>query len=250
MIAAVRDAASGAARYLGGVLVGVLLAPVLPDVAVDAFGRDDPRWVNPVLRLAALALVLVACVAVFAVQRRRAHRRARGAVLTGIGACDVLVLPLGLNCVYRPPGQRTGLRAIPEWLIDTCEPQFVVAVASPETPDADERIGRGLAEKGIGFACVQLTDVVDPKRAVPEAARRIPEKLADLGLDGQHTYVDTTGGNVVMSLAMLRVGAMLGAECTYLSSRYEKGRLVPGTQVGRAFDPVALFAPPAADPTP
>ena len=240
----VRSAVAGATRYLGSVLVGVLLAPVLPDVAVDLFG-GGPGWGDALLRVGALLVVALACVVTFQLQVRLAARRSRAAVLTGIGTCEVLVLPIGLRCVYRPPGRRTGPRSIPEWLVDHCRPDTVVVVSSPQIGDVEEKLGRGLAADGIRFASVQLPDVSDPKTAIPEAERRISDALAALHLTERRTYVDTTGGNVIMSLAMLRVGVVLGAECTYLASEYRGGEPVPGTQVGRAFAPAALFGPTA-----
>lgn len=179
----------------------------------------------------------------FWAQRRLAQRRSRAAVLTGIGTCEVLVLPVGLRCVYRLERERVGARSIPEWLVDTCRPEAVVIVSSPQVGDVEAKLGRGLTAAGIAYACVELPDVVDAKDAIPEAERRVPDAVAKLDVAGRRTYVDTTGGNVIMSLAMLRVGAVLGAECTYLASEYRAGEPVPGTQVGRAFDPAALFAP-------
>jgi hypothetical protein len=88
---------------------------------------------------------------------------------------------------------------------------------------------------------VQLSEVSDPKSTIPEVGRTVPAKLAELDPADRTVYVDITGGNVVMSLAMLRLGAVLGAECIYLASEYKNGEPVPGTQVGRAFDPAALF---------
>lgn len=239
MITSLRSAFSGASRHISGVLVGVLLAPVLPDVAVEVFG-GGPAWGDAVLRIIALVVVVAVCVAVYQTQVWFARRR-QAVILTGVGRRDVLVLPVGFRCQYRPGPQRTGQRTIPEWLIDTCRPAAVVLVTSPEIGDVEAKLGKGLATEGIRYAVVQLTDVYNPDSAIPEAERGVSAKLGDMELTGLPTYVDTTAGNVVMSLAMLRVARALGAECTYVASRYQHKTLVPGSQSGRAFDPTRLF---------
>lgn len=232
----------GASRYLGSVIVAVLLAPVLPDVFVELFGGGEQAWVDPVLRLAALAVVLLGCVVVYWVQNRIARRRS-AVVLSGIGQRDVLVLPVGFTSEYHRRGDRTGERSVSDWLVDTCRPGVVIAVVSPEVAPIATRTRAALTADGVVCEVVELPDVADPTSAVPEAERLVSGLVTSRALGGRPTYVDTTGGNVVMSLAMLRVASVLGVECTYVASRHDGKRIVPGSQVGHAFDPVALFGP-------
>lgn len=62
----------GSLAYLQSALVALLLAPVLPDILVDLTGVEGAATAG--VRVGGVALVTVACVAVFAVQNRR-HRR-------------------------------------------------------------------------------------------------------------------------------------------------------------------------------
>lgn len=235
---------SGANQYLGTVVVGVMLAPVLPDVAVELLGEADPRWLNPLLRLCALGFVLVLCVGVYQLQlswtRWRVGRS--GLVLMGVEQRDVLVLPVGLPTRYRSRDTRTGVMSVAEWLVDSSRPQLVIAVGSPQVADRMAVMGAQLAADGVDFESVVLRDAYDPEIAVPDAERLVVGVMAAGGLLDRPCYVDTTGGTVPMSIAMLRVGALLGARCTYVSSTYDGREVVPGSQRGRAFKVSALLA--------
>jgi hypothetical protein len=242
-LASSRALVAGASQYMSSVLVGVLLAPVLPDVAVDLGGAARPWWTNPALRIGSLLLVLVVCVLAYraqlAVTRRRALRA--GYALSGIGRRDVLVLPIGLRSGYTPRDRRTGEKTVIEWLVDSSRPAHVIGVATPQVNDLLPGIRMGLAADGVRFDSVEIRDAGDPDTAVADAQSLVISMVQSRSLTGRTCYVDTTGGSVPMSLAMLRVGSLLGAECTYVSSEYKDRALVPGSQKGRAFDPVALL---------
>jgi hypothetical protein len=46
-----------------------------------------------------------------------------------------------------------------------------------------------------------------------------------------------------MTVAMLRLAAVLGARCTYVSARYDEGRLVDHSQKPHEFDPHVVVTP-------
>jgi len=115
------DHLSSAAGYLGSVFVAVLFVPVLPDIAVEAFGDAGSRWRNPVLRLAAVFVVVVACLVLEVVRRRIARRRRlrTGYRLGGLSPADLLVLPLAPGrSSFRALDRRTGEQSVAEVLIE------------------------------------------------------------------------------------------------------------------------------------
>ena len=245
-MAAPRALLAGASRYMGSLLVGVLFAPVLPDMAVDVLGSSSGAWWNALLRLGSLVFVLGVCVAVYAAQVASTARRARraGLTLSGLGLRDVLVLPIGFTAGYSPTRDRPHPNTIQEWLVDSCQPQHVVAVGTSDVRARLDEIREGLREDGITVDEVVLTDPKNPDVAVREAQHLVVACLAARSLIGRSCYVDTTGGLVPMSIAMLRLGALLGVECTYVASEFADKKIVPGTQSAHAFYPAALFATP------
>lgn len=236
---------AGATRYLGSAAVAVALAPVVPDIFVDLWGGEGgaPPWL---LRAVAILLVIAACFTVYGVQRSSTRRRARraGGVLAGIGRRDVLVVPVSYRSGYTRRGHRTAPNSVIEWLVDTSRPTLVVLVPSPESADRVVDLRVELLADGVAdVRVVELPDVGDPGATVPDAERLLVPLLLDDGRTGAQCYVDTTGGTVPMSLAMLRVGAAVGAECTYVVSEFKDDKPVPGSQRGVAFLPPDLFAP-------
>ena len=148
------DHLSSAAAYLGSVFVAVLSVPVLPDIAVEVFGDEDSPW-NPVLRVAAVLVVVVACVAIEVVRRRIARRRRlrTGYRLGNLSLADLLVLPLSPGrSSFRPPDRQTGEQSVAEKLIDETRPAMVLGITSPEVSSAEVAALRaGLDAEGVGF---------------------------------------------------------------------------------------------------
>ena len=244
MAAGLRSLFAGTSRYMGSVAVGVLLAPVLPDIAVELFGdRFGTGW-NPLLRVGAMVVVVGICAGAYQAQLHLATRRARrgGYVLSDIEERDVLVLPVGYTSGYSSVRRRTGAKTIQEWLIDTCRPNVVILVGTAQVAAQVAAIRAGLAEDPPACFVVELSDGTDPKKAVREAQNLVIALMEAESLLGRSTYVDTTGGSVPMSIAMLRLGALLGTQCTYIASDFKDKQIVPGTQRGRAFLPAELFA--------
>ncbi|MEU4376718.1 hypothetical protein [Pseudonocardia alni] len=237
-----RATLAGTREYLGSVLVGVVLAPVLPDVAVDLFGDGTVR--DPLLRLGAVAAVLAGCVLLFRWRRARTARRAArsGLTLTNLERRDVLIAPIGLRSGYTERDNRTGVKTVVEWLVDSSRPDTVIGVCTPQSATVLPALRAGLAADGVRLETAELSDVLDPEATVATAQALVVGLVDARGLRERSTYVDITGGTVPMSLAMLRVGAVLGARCTYVSSEFRGGTVVPGTQRASAFDPAALAA--------
>ncbi|SDH47931.1 hypothetical protein [Pseudonocardia oroxyli] len=239
-MSSLRRLLTGASAYLGSVFVGVLFAPVLPDVAVDLFGNDD--WRDPLLRLAAVVLVLIACVALYRFQIVRAARRAAriGLALEGLEQREVLVIPVGHRSGYTARAVRTGQRTSTEWLVDSCRPAVLVAVGTPQVTVMRAALREGLEADGVAVEWVELSDGGDPEVAVAEAQSLVVGLLERRGWRDRPSYVDTTGGTVAMSFAMLRVGALLATTCVYVASEIRNREVVPGSQRARAFDPILL----------
>ncbi|WP_298800704.1 hypothetical protein [Pseudonocardia sp. 73-21] len=239
-----RELAEGATRYLNTLLIGVLLAPVAPDVAVDLFGATLPSWRNPLLRLLAVLAVFALCLSAYRWRLHAARRRARrrGYRLAGVESREVVVLPIGFRTRYDARGRRTGSMSVANWLLDAARPSVVIGVTNPQIPAQQvEQLRAELAVDGIAFETVCLSAVHDPEVAVRDAEEMLVGQLQLRGLAERSCYVDTTGGTVALSMAMLRVAALIGAQCTYVSSRFENNQPVPGTQVGHAFDPRTLL---------
>ncbi len=243
----VGGALSRASQYLGSVFVAVLLAPVLPDAAVELFGAPSPAWRNPVLRGAAVFVVIVACVGVDQVRRWRARRREASAPMPELGHYAVLVQPLSPKRYgYRPRHSgRTGDRMVPEVNVDAATPRLVVAVATPQIPAASvDDLKANLAADDVDFDVVSISEPGDVKQVVPEVTQRILAKLREHDVGPGDVCFDTTGGNVPVSLAMLRAAALYGSDCCYVSSRLDGDGRAPHSQVPRSFDPAGLFGAP------
>lgn len=235
---------SGASQYLGSVFVAVLLAPVLPDAAVELFGAPSPSWRNPALRGAAVLVVILACVGVDQIRRWHARRRETHAPMPELRHYPVLVQPLSPKRYgYRPrDAGRTGDLMVPEVNVDAASPRLVVAVATPQIPGSSlDELKAGLTTDGVAFDVVSISEPDDVKQVVPEVTQRVLTKLREQQVDPGDVCFDTTGGNVPVSLAMLRAAAIYGSDCCYVSSRLGRDGRTPRTQFPRSFDPAVLF---------
>ncbi|MDQ3151626.1 MAG: hypothetical protein M3R63_07895 [Actinomycetota bacterium] len=233
-----------ASQYLGSVFVAVLLAPVLPDAAVELFGAPSPTWRNPVLRGAAVLLVIAVCVGVDQIRRWRARRREARAPMPELGHYAVLVQPLSPKRYgYRPrASERPGDKTVPEVNVDAAAPRLVVAVATPQIHAVSlDELKVSLAADDVDFDVVSVSEPDDVKEVVPEVTQRVLAKLREHDVDPADVCFDTTGGNVPVSLAMLRAAALYGSDCCYVSSRQDRDGRAPRTQLPRSFDPAALF---------
>jgi len=239
----------GASSFIGGVFVAVLLVPVLPDVATELFGGDSPRWLNPLLRAASVAVTVAVVVLVYLARERARIRAARSATsLRGLDQVEALVLPLSPECgkpTYTSPACRKDDPSAAERLIDTVRPRIVVAVLTPQfAGTALQRLEKELDSDGITLAVVRIDDAGDPAVAVPQASSRLLDLVGDRGLEASSIYVDVTGGTKTMTLAMARAASLLRADCVYVGSQFKAGGgLLPGSQRPYRFDPAQLFAP-------
>lgn len=235
---------SRATQYLGSVFVAVLLAPVLPDIMVELFGTDSLSWRNSVLRAGAVALVIMTCVGVDQFRRWRARRSEVRAPMPELRHYPVLVQPLSLNRYeYRPrASERPGDLTTPEVNVDAAKPTLVVAVATPQISlERLEALRTGLKEDGIEFAHVSISDPDDARKVVPEMTQRVLALLREHKIEASNVCFDTTGGNVPMSLAMLRAAALYGSECCCVSSQQDQYGRAPRSQVSRSFEPSSLL---------
>ncbi|MDN5751226.1 MAG: hypothetical protein L0H64_22430, partial [Pseudonocardia sp.] len=234
-----RNAATGATPLLESAVVAVIFAPVLPDIAVDLFGGGAvPNWL---LRVFAIIALVAGCFGLYRRRLGRARRRARdrGYRLADLEQRDVLVIPLGLNNNYQRRSDRTGRVPLACWLIDTIQPKIVIGVTNPGVTAAEvDRTRRELDADGVVFDDIRLPSGVDATVAVPAAQTQLRARLAQPDVTGKRCYIDVTGGNVVLSIAMLQVAAALGNDCVYVASDFdEKRNLIEGSQTGKSFDP-------------
>jgi len=235
---------ASANRYLKSVFVAVLLAPVLPDIFVEFFGGSSPQWRNPALRATAIIVVVLICISVYQAQRWNARRREKDAPMPEMGPYPVLVQPLSPNRYgYRPRDHgRTGDRTVPEVNVDAAAPRLVIAVASPQiTHESRSELRTGLAADDVKLDVVDISEPDDVKKVVPDVTQKVLAKLREHQIDPGDVCFDTTGGNVPISLAMLRAAAVYGSDCCYVSSRLDRDGRAPYSQLARSFDPVALF---------
>lgn len=243
----VAGALVGGSRYIDSVLVAVLLAPILPDILLDFFGAPSPRWRNPALRGTALLVVIAACVGVYLTRRWYANRREIGAPISDMGHYAVLVQPLSPNRYnYRPRNTgRTGDLTVPEVIVDNARPRLVVAVATPQIlPASVDELKISLAKDDVDFEVVSISEPNDVKQVVPDVTQRVLSKLRERNIEPGDVCFDTTGGNVPMSLAMLRAAALYGSDCCYVSSQMDRDGRTPRTQWPQSFDPTDLFGHP------
>lgn len=230
-------------QYLGSVFVAVLLVPVLPDIAVELCGADNPAWRNPVLRLVAVLLVVLACIATYFAHRRRDLRRARRAAidLAGLGTCDVLVLAVSFRSRYALPGSRESRLEIPEILIDQLNPATVIAVATPQTREHAEMLRPALEARGTNLVIVEIRDAYDPAIVLADIPRLVLDQLDTLKLTKHAIRVDLTAATAIITLGMLRLATILSTRCTYISARYDRGSIVSGTQRGYTLEPSTVM---------
>lgn len=236
-----------AARYLRNVVFAVLFVPVLPDIFVEAFGSDEPRWVNPGLRLTALLAIVVGLVLFNRYQLWLAARRAvASAGMHRMRQYRVVVLPMGpRQAVYRESSNRRGDPSSTEVIVDNARPALVVAMVTDAISDDQlDAVRTGLRAYGIQLDTVSLADPTDVEKAVPEGSAGVIEALRRHQVDSSDVCFDTTGGNVPMSLAMLHAAARYGADCCYVSSKQEQGERLPKTQKVTTFAPAVLAAGP------
>jgi hypothetical protein len=232
------------ARYLRNVVFAVLFVPVLPDIAVDAFG-GGPRWLNPVLRAAALLVIIVGLVLFNRWQLWLAARRAAISVgMHRMRPYRVVVLPMGpRQAQYRESASRGRDPSSTEVIVDEARPELVVAMTTDAVPDDQlDEVRAGLRARGIRFDTVRLDDPSDVEKAVPEGSAAVIEVLRRHQVKPSDVCFDTTGGNVPMSLAMLHAAATYGSECCYVSSKQEQGQRLPKTQKVTTFAPAVLAA--------
>lgn len=245
-----RRAAGGTGPLLGSAFVAVLLAPVLPDLAVDWFSGTLP---DGLLRVIAIVVVLALCVGIFYGRIGLARRRARhhGYQLADLQQRDVLVLPLGFTN-YQRRDARTGRVPLACWLVDTIRPDIVIGVSNPGISGTEiDRTRTELAADHVRFDYVRLSSAIDATTAVPEAQELLQDRLGRPDVTGRSCYVDVTGGTVVLTIAMLQSAAALGLDCVYVASEFDDQRnLIEGSQTGRSFDPRRFGDPPTPGPTP
>ena len=234
-----------AARYLRNVVFAVLFVPVLPDIAVEAFGADEPRWLNPCLRLGALLVIVVGLVLFNRCQLWLAARRAvASAGLHRMRPYRVVVLPMGpRQAAYRESSNRRGDPSSTEVIVDKAKAALVIAVTTDAVSDDQlDAVRTGLRADGIEFDTVKLDDPTDAEKAVPEGSGKALDALAHHKVDPPDVCFDTTGGTVPMSLAMLHAATRYGADCCYVSSKQEQGERLPKTQKVTTFSPAAWAA--------
>lgn len=235
------------ARYLRNVVFAVMLVPVLPNIAVDVFGDDHSRWLNPTLRVAALVVIVASLLLFNQVQLWLVRRReAANPVRDRMGRYDVIVVPMSPKVsVYRPQADRRGDHSPPEVVARRAQPALVIGVATRAiSHEQIDDTRAGLRADGIDFETVTLTEPYDAAVTVPETAMLVLELLRNRKVAPSAVCFDTTGGTVPMSLAMLHAASRYGSDCCYVSSGSRDGVRLPNTQVVTSFDPAALAAGP------
>jgi len=181
-------------------------------------------------------------VSVYRLQLARAARRAArvGLELEGMEHREMLVMPVGHRSGYTARGVRTRQRTSTEWLVDSCRPQVVVAVGTPQVAAMRQALHDGLDTDGVALEWLELADGGAPEIAVAEAQTLVVDLLDRREWRHRPSYVDTTGGTVAMSFAMLRVAAVVNTTCIYVASEIRNREIVPGSQRARVFDPILL----------
>lgn len=239
-----RGALSGISRHLGTVGTAVLLAPVLPDIMVEALGVEGSA--AAAARAGAVGALVVVCSVIYAVESWSYRRRMRKVVARSIEAQrrDTLVLPVSKGTQIRSGGQRKEL-TLGEILLQTVQPRRVVLVTAPGG-DAEEWLrvtSAALDEEGIRRTTFTMRSPDKVEWLVKDLAEHIESDRSDgEPWDGSSTVFDLTGGTVAMSLAMLRTAAAVGAECLYITTDYDRRGPVPGTQQARQIDPRSFMS--------
>lgn len=135
---------------------------------------------------------------------------------------------------------------VPEVNVDAATPRLVVAVATPQISAASvDDLKVCLAADDVDFDVVSISEPNDVKQVVPDVTQLVLAKLREHRVDPGEVCFDTTGGNVPISLAMLRAAALYGSNCCYVSSRLNGDGRAPHTQLARSFDPTVLFGAPS-----
>jgi hypothetical protein len=237
------DRVFGARHHLESVFVAVLLVPVVPDLFVDWMGNPAKPERNGLLRVAAVLSVFLVAIIVGAARNswaRRRGARSRRPFVT-LPAADVLVLPLSARPgPYLRRKRRQGPPEILEFLCDGISPKTVLCVVTSRTAALVDDLTVELAADGIDLRVVSVDNAANPVTAIEECDG-VLEQLRLLEVARDRVVVDVTGGNVPLTLAMMRVSALVGARCVYVSSEVDSdGRRVPYTQRGHAFEPRAL----------
>jgi hypothetical protein len=237
----------GASQYLESVFIAVLLAPVLPEVAVDFFGGALPYWRNSVLRCAAVLVVLLACGVVYQWRRWLVRRRQAEAPMPEMGHYEVLVQPMSPKYTYRLPERRESDRSVPEVTVDAARPELLVAIVTPEVEREGKnqnQLREGLRASRVELEIVRISNAKDVKKVVNETINKVLATLQQRQVKPDRVCFDITGGTKPMSLAMLRAAALYGSDCCYVSSEVDRDGRLPHTQCARSFDPVTLFGTP------
>ncbi len=229
------DSVRGANAYLRSAFLAVLLAPVLPDIAVDLFGDTASPWL---LRVLAVVGLFGGCVVLFAWTRhleRKLVAANQDPKLHKVERCDVLILGLGPRSEFRRLEDRNQSElSVPEYLVQHTHPSKVILVSTPQVAALDE-IRRNLETERITVHRVTLSDAMDPDEALSEVPRQVTELLENEKLSDKKINVDVTSGTVVMSLAMVRLALILSAQVVYVWGRGLEGK--PAARQSRSFDP-------------
>ncbi|MGH3940488.1 MAG: hypothetical protein ACRDTG_17990, partial [Pseudonocardiaceae bacterium] len=211
-----RGTLSGISRHLGTAGAAVLLAPVLPAIAVDAFGAEGGAAVFA--RLSAVGALEIVCYGIYLVEtwQYRKHLKTVKARSVEAQQRDTLVLPLSRGTQVRPRGSRDGAPTLGEILLHRTQPRRVVLVSAPGGEAAEWlRITRtALDEDGLDTTAFTMRSPDSVEWLVEDLAQYIEDERENgQPWDGGNTVFDLTGGTVAMSLAMLRTAAAVGAEC-------------------------------------
>lgn len=235
---------SGISRHLGTAGAAVLLAPVLPDIAVETFGVEGGA--AAIARVSALGALVIACYGIYRVESWRYRKHLKTVVTRSIKAQqrDTLVLPLSKGTQIRSQGGRTGAPTLGEILVRQVQPRRVVLVSAPGG-EAEEwlRVTRtALAKDGIDTTTFTMRSRNSVEWLVEDLTQHIDDERANgQSWDGSSIVFDLTGGTLPMSLAMLRTAAAVGAECLYITVEYGPDGPIPGTQKDRQIDPKAFM---------
>lgn len=235
----------GTSRYLQSVVIALVLAPVLPDAAVDATGAEG--WASVGVRSASVLVVLAVSAAAFLVQNWRYRKQARltPAHMGRVDQRDTLVLPVSLRPVpvYRRERERTGaVFEVGDLLVGAVRPKRVVLVCSDAVDRAPvDEAATAMTTDGLEVEIFDVTNANDVETVLADLEHRI-RGYRERGnpWDGATLSIDVTGGTVPISIALLRVAALAGAHCVYVAKEQRGRDIVPGSQHPRQFDPRLL----------
>lgn len=240
-----RGTLSGISRHLGTVGTAVLLAPVLPDITVDAFNAKGGAAI--LARISALGVLVIICYGILRVESWRHSKHLKTVVARSIEAQqrDILVLPLSRGTQIRPQGSRDGEPTLGEILLSSVQPRRVILVSAPggEAEEWLRATQTALGENGLDTTTFTMRSRNSVEFLVEDLSRHIDaERKNSQPWDGSSTVFDLTGGTLPMSLAMLRTAAAVGAECLYVTVDYGPNGPIPGTQQARQIDPKSFMS--------